>query len=132
MKLQKLKPFSDETSFTIPPEWNWTRIGVISNEIQYGTGDKASTKESKLPVLRMGNIEDGVLNFDKLKYYPDNWKHKEQYLLKDGDVLFNRTNSPELVGKTAIYRHFHPTAVFAGYLIRVKILDEIYAPLLLT
>ena len=80
----------------------------------------------------MGNIQDGILNFEKLKYYPDKWKKREQYLLKDGDVLFNRTNSAELVGKSALYREFHPPAVFAGYLIRVKILDEIYYPILLT
>jgi type I restriction enzyme, S subunit len=131
-KLQKLEPFNDDEPFSIPENWSWTRVGILSNQIQYGTGEKASTKESILPVLRMGNIQDGVLNFKKLKYYPDNWKSREQYILKDGDVLFNRTNSAELVGKSAIYRNFHPPAVFAGYLIRVKILDEIYFPYLLT
>jgi type I restriction enzyme S subunit len=131
-KLQKLEPFSEDEPFSIPVNWGWTRIGIISNQIQYGTGEKASTKESQLPVLRMGNIQDGILNFEKLKYYPDNWKSRGQYILKDGDVLFNRTNSAELVGKSAIYRNFHPPAVFAGYLIRVKILDEIYFPYLLT
>jgi len=131
-KLQKLKPFDDDAPFSIPSVWAWTRVGLISNEIQYGTSEKASTTKSKLPVLRMGNIQDGVLNFEKLKYYPNKWKSRKQYLLKDGDVLFNRTNSAELVGKSAIYREFHPIAVFAGYLIRVKIFDEIYSPLLLT
>ena len=131
-KLQKLEPFNDDKPFSIPENWSWTRVGIISNQIQYGTSEKASTEESQLPVLRMGNIQDGVLNFKKLKYYPDNWKSREQYILKDGDVLFNRTNSAELVGKSAIYRNFHPPAVFAGYLIRVKILDEIYFPYLLT
>jgi type I restriction enzyme, S subunit len=131
-KLQKLKPLYDDAPFAIPSDWTWTRVGIISNEIQYGTSEKATTTKSKLPVLRMGNIQDGVLNFEKLKYYPDNWNGREKYLLKDGDVLFNRTNSAELVGKSAIYRESHPPAVFAGYLIRVKILNEIYRPLLLT
>jgi type I restriction enzyme, S subunit len=131
-KLQKLKPFTDNAPFSIPSNWVWTRVGIMSNKIQYGTSEKASTEKSQIPVLRMGNIQEGILNFEKLKYYSDNWKSCNQYLLKDGDVLFNRTNSAELVGKSAMYQNFHPPAVFAGYLIRVKILDEIYFPYLLT
>jgi type I restriction enzyme S subunit len=65
----------------------------------------------------MGNIQDGALNWDNLAY-SDNLAEIEKYLLRHNDVLFNRTNSPALVGKTAIYKSEVP-AIFAGYLIRI-------------
>lgn len=131
-KLQNIEPYKDSDFFMIPNEWKWIKVGIISKEIQYGTSEKATTTKSKIPVLRMGNIQDGELNFDNLKYYPENWKNFKQFLLKEGDVLFNRTNSAELVGKTAVYKNYHPTAVFAGYLIRVKTIEEVYIPYLLS
>lgn len=70
-----------------------------------------------MPVLRMGNIQDGRLDWGNL-VYSDNEEENERYQLKHNDVLFNRTNSPELVGKTAIYKGERP-AIFAGYLIRI-------------
>lgn len=130
-KLQNIVPDEDDF-FEIPDEWNWIKLGTVSKEIQYGTSEKATTTKSKIPVLRMGNIQDGELNFDKLKYYPNNWKNFKTFELEDGDVLFNRTNSAELVGKTAVYMDCHPTAVFAGYLIRVKLLEGTYIPSLLS
>ena len=131
-KLQDIEFNTINGFFMIPPEWVWIKVGIISENIQYGTSEKATTTKSKIPVLRMGNIQDGELNFDNLKYYPENWKNLKQFLLHAGDVLFNRTNSAELVGKTAVYKESHPVTVFAGYLVRVKIIDETYNPLLLS
>ncbi len=65
----------------------------------------------------MGNIQDGRLDWENLVYTDDKAEIKK-YLLNYNDVLFNRTNSPELVGKTAIYKSEMP-AIFAGYLIRI-------------
>jgi len=131
-KLQNIENNKIEDFFSIPQEWMWIKVGIISKEIQYGTSEKATTNKSKIPVLRMGNIQNGELDFKHLKYYPDDWKNYKQFSLSDGDVLFNRTNSAELVGKTAIYREQYPNAVFAGYLIRIKIIDETYTPSLLS
>lgn len=131
-KLQNIKQEKVNDFFHIPKEWKWIKVGMISKETQYGTGEKATTTKSKIPVLRMGNIQDGELDFENLKYFPDNWKDIKKFLLEDGDVLFNRTNSAELVGKTAVYRNNYPVAVFAGYLIRVKIIDDTYIPSLLS
>ena len=131
-KLQNIKYDKIENPYTITEKWIWVKIGIISKELQYGTSEKATTIKSKIPVLRMGNIQNGELNFDNLKYYSDNWKNYEQFSLSDGDVLFNRTNSAELVGKTAIYKDCYPSAVFAGYLIRVKIICDAYIPSLLS
>ncbi|MHA7648072.1 restriction endonuclease subunit S [Nitrosopumilus sp. S4] len=130
-KLQNIEP-NTIGFFQIPDNWNWIKIANVSKEIQYGTSEKATTTKSKIPVLRMGNIQDGKLDFNKLKYYPNNWEHFKTFELKDGDVLFNRTNSAELVGKTAVYYNHHPSAVFAGYLIRVKLLENTFLPSLLS
>ena len=66
----------------------------------------------------MGNIQDGEIVFDKLVYSNDLDDNKK-LLLQYGDLLFNRTNSAELVGKTAIFRG-QRNAIFAGYLILLR------------
>lgn len=115
----------------LPEGWVSTRVGNISEMMQYGTSEKAINDTSGIPVLRMGNIQNGKLTYKALKYFPPNWSLFEAFLLKDGDVLFNRTNSAELVGKTAVYKKHHPLAVFASYLIRVKVNSRAYNPDLL-
>jgi type I restriction enzyme S subunit len=103
----------------------------ISTLIQYGTSEKAKIESAGIPVLRMGNIKDMTIDFTNLKYMPKDWNHPE-LTLNDGDLLFNRTNSAELVGKTAVYKKQHPQATFASYLIRVKINSDKYDPDLLS
>ena len=67
----------------------------------------------------MGNITDiGTIDYSNLVYSSKDEDIK-QYSLKKGDLLFNRTNSSEWVGKTAIYKGEQP-AIYAGYLIRVR------------
>ncbi len=92
-------------------------LGDLATELKYGSSSK-SLAEGKVPVLRMGNIQDGKLDWTDLKYTSDEVEI-EKFRLMPGDVLFNRTNSPELVGKTALYDGEHE-AIYAGYLIRVK------------
>jgi type I restriction enzyme S subunit len=71
----------------------------------------------------MGNIQDGEIDWSDLVYTSDD-EEIEKYKLNPRDVLFNRTNSPELVGKTAIYRGDRP-AIFAGYLIKIHNFKEL-------
>ena len=101
----------------IPDEWKWVSIGDISSGVEYGTSSK-SEKAGKVPVIRMGNLQGGVIDWSDLAFTSDCDEIKK-YRLKSGDVLFNRTNSPELVGKTAIYKG-EREAIFAGYLIRIN------------
>ncbi|MCZ4258844.1 restriction endonuclease subunit S [Sulfitobacter sp. G21635-S1] len=93
------------------------RLEKHSLDVRYGSSAKSS-KTGEIPVLRMGNIQSMELTWTNL-VYSDRPDEIEKYRLEPGDVLFNRTNSPELVGKTAIYRGEQP-AIYAGYLIRVK------------
>ena len=94
----------------------WVTINDICEKVEYGTSNKSLT-EGDIPVLRMGNIQNGRFDWEDLKY-TDNQEEVEKFLLKKNDVLFNRTNSPEHVGKTAIFKEDR-TAIFAGYLIRI-------------
>ena len=98
----------------------WAAVEQLSSRIQYGTSNKADSDTSGVPVLRMGNIQEGSLDFSDLKYLPSQDTEVEKTLLANGDLLFNRTNSAELVGKSAVYREGHPLACFASYLIRVS------------
>lgn len=97
--------------------WPSVTLGAHANEFSYGTSAK-SEKSGRVPVLRMGNIQSGRLDWEDL-VYTSNEAEIKKYELRKGDVLFNRTNSPELVGKTAVYQGEQP-AIYAGYLIRVR------------
>lgn len=92
-------------------------LKTICDSFEYGTSEKSSTSGA-IPVLRMGNIVDGSIDWSDL-VYTDNMQDIEKHSLKKDDVLFNRTNSPIYVGKTALYEGEQP-AIFAGYLVRVN------------
>lgn len=95
----------------------WVQIKDIVNNVEYGTSSK-SENDGLVPVLRMGNIQNGKIDWEDLKFSSDK-EEIEKYKLRKNDVLFNRTNSPEHVGKTAIYKSDRE-AIFAGYLIRIN------------
>ena len=113
----EVKCIDDEISFEIPNGWEWCRLSLLMYPPKYGTSKK-SVPSGILPVLRMGNIQDGEIVFDKLVFSNDLDDNKK-LLLQYGDLLFNRTNSAELVGKTAIFRG-QRNAIFAGYLILLR------------
>ena len=116
-KAKPLPPISDEEKpFDIPDNWKWVSVGDVCTNIQYGTSKKSS-ETGKVPVIRMGNLQGGRIVYDKLAYTSDD-SEIEKYPLEVNDLLFNRTNSMELVGKTAIYKGEMP-AIYAGYLVRV-------------
>lgn len=99
-----------------------TTIGKIIKNFQYGTSEKANEIEG-IPILRMNNIVNGDLDISDLKYIKLSKKEFESLKLVKGDLLFNRTNSKELVGKTAVF-NLDDDFVFASYLIRLKIDDK--------
>jgi len=100
--------------------WDIGTIRDLVTEAKYGTSLKAHATEGAFPVLRMGNITyDGGWDFTELKYVDLTEKDKPKYLIKKRDLIFNRTNSKELVGKTAVYESDDEMAI-AGYLIRVR------------
>ena len=112
-----VKCIEDEIPFDIPGSWAWARTKTVSVDLPYGTSKK-SNSSGKVAVLRMGNLQDGEIDYSDLVYSSDE-EDIEKYYLLENDLLFNRTNSAEWVGKTSIYRGDTP-AIYAGYLIRIR------------
>jgi type I restriction enzyme, S subunit len=106
----------ERIAYRLPDTWQFTALNKLAT-FNYGTSKK-SQKEGRIPVLRMSNLQNGRIEWDDLAFTSSK-KEIAKYKLAPMTVLFNRTNSPELVGKTAIYRGERP-AIFAGYLIRIN------------
>ena len=108
-----MKP--SELGFDIPDHWTVVSVDQLCAKIQYGTSVRTTDASGpgNVPVLRMGNIQDSNVVMDKLKYLPEGTPGIPELMLKDGDLLFNRTNSAELVGKSAVYREHLGPATFA-------------------
>lgn len=117
-KVEEFYSYREESNGEeLPEEWSYVSLDKLCASFQYGTSTKSSPA-GKVPVLRMGNLQRGEIDWSELVYTSDE-NEIEKYKLKAGDVLFNRTNSPELVGKTSIYRG-EQEAIFAGYLIKIN------------
>src|SRR5699024_449980 len=100
-----------------PKGWKVSVIRDLLISASYGTSKKASSEKGAYPIIRMGNITySGAWDFQDLKYIDIDKKDLSKHLVHKGQILFNRTNSKELVGKTAVYHREEPMA-FAGYLV---------------
>ncbi|HFH3476998.1 restriction endonuclease subunit S [Pseudomonas aeruginosa] len=107
--MQQLFPREGETvpglrfpEFREAGEWKETLFGKLVVKSFYGTSSSTSNT-GKYPVLRMGNMVDGALSFSNLAYIDLDEKSFAKIRLAPGDILLNRTNSPDLVGKVSIF-----------------------------
>jgi len=122
-KIRQIYTYADENdSSELPESWRFVALNKLCESFDYGTSAKSQVS-GRVPVLRMGNIQNGRIDWSDLVFTSDE-DEIQHYLLQSNTVLFNRTNSPELVGKTAIYRGERP-AIFAGYLIRAVTFPEL-------
>jgi len=113
-------PFLNEKQWDVKP------LSELLEKAQYGTS-KSLNEKNGTPCLRMSNLnDDGTLDISDLKYL-NNENEVEKFVLDKGDILFNRTNSRELIGKTAIF-DLDKKFSFAGYLIRLKVNSKICNP----
>lgn len=99
-------------------KFNVVKLGIVLSEIQYGISESLS-EVGLIPILRMNNLQDGKLHLKDLKYYTPKNNELDRFILKKGDVLFNRTNSFDLVGKVSLFNE-DGVFSFASYLIRLK------------
>lgn len=116
--------------FNSPEAQKWERKKlreICTGDGQYGTSELATSENIGLPILRMGNLSEGKITWNNLKYIQLPNSDEEKYKLQKGDIIFNRTNSAELVGKTAVFDDSRD-AVFASYLIRFKVIETIANP----
>ena len=103
------------------PRWPFVRLGDLTKSSRYGISSRAHLEPVGVPILRMGNIVGGYVDSSDLKYVELPDEQKRKYLLSPGDVLINRTNSLELVGKAATFDRQDGEWVYASYLVRIQV-----------
>jgi type I restriction enzyme S subunit len=102
----------------VPESWRVVELGDLLTIAQYGMSVKGNP-EGNYPILRMTNQADGQIVSRKLQYVEIGVGDFEKFKVEPGDILFNRTNSLDLVGRTAIF-DLVGDFVFASYLIRLR------------
>jgi type I restriction enzyme S subunit len=109
---------------TNPKKWPISLMTDVVTETQYGTAEKSNEDGDGIRVLRMNNITyEGTIDISDMKWCKIEDSERAKYTVQRGDLLFNRTNSPELVGKTAVWDRDESYA-FAGYLVRVRFNEQ--------
>jgi type I restriction enzyme S subunit len=104
----------------VPVSWEVVQLEEVVQRTQYGLSI-AGKAVGAIPILRMNSLSDGGIAADDLQYVDLDHATLGQFRLNKGDLLFNRTNSYELVGKTGLFE-LDTTFVFASYLVRVTLL----------
>jgi type I restriction enzyme S subunit len=105
----------------LPRGWVLASLRDLLVRTQHGTSQRAERAlAGGIPILRMGNVRDGAIDDTDLKYLGGPLSALAAFLLRPGDLLFNRTNSPNLVGKAAVFEGGR-LAVFASYLVRLEV-----------
>jgi len=113
----KTRLINEDWITEIPAHWDVCRIKRIVSRIDYGIS-QSTEQQGRFPVLKMGHIQRGEINFQDLDFVDE---VSDELLLETGDVLYNRTNSPDQVGKAAIFRRRNTDKVtFASYLVRLR------------
>lgn len=103
----------------MPQSWSPTSIDAIAKRTQYGLSQRGQS-HGATPILRMNCQLDGKAVFRDLQFVDLDEATFADFKLEPGDILFNRTNSIEHVGRTAIFES-EKAAVFASYLVRLTV-----------
>ncbi|MDQ3812922.1 MAG: restriction endonuclease subunit S [Armatimonadota bacterium] len=102
------------------PRYPLTSLGALAKMLQYGCSRLATIEPVGVPMLRMNNLQANGWDLSDLKYVQLTERELETWKLYPGDILFNRTNSKELVGKCEVFRE-EGDWVFASYLMRLRV-----------
>lgn len=110
----------------LPDGWKWVKLGTVIEKPKYGTSKKCSYEAKGKAVIRIPNVMNGIIDNTDLKFAIFNSEEAEKYKLNSGDLLTIRSNgSVDLVGKCALVRKVDEESLFAGYLIRLRPLQNI-------
>lgn len=120
----------DSSFYTKEPKKNpdliYAKIGEHLISSQYGISIEMNTDSVGYPIYRMNEIHDMLCDLDIDKCANITQAEYDRFALKDRDVLFNRTNSFEWVGRTGIYyQNDDIQRTFASYLVRLNPKDSI-------
>lgn len=111
------------------PLYTWRELGHYLSAAQYGISLAMNEESNGFPIYRMNEISEMLCNDQIAKHVEISSEEAEPFILHDRDILFNRTNSQELVGRTGLFKPFsNETRVFASYLIRLKTQSGILQP----
>ena len=120
----KLRQVNSDWIREVPSHWDVCRVKRVVACMDYGIG-VSTGDEGRYPVLKMGNVQDGEIQFAKLDFIDE---VDDNLILERGDLLYNRTNSPDQVGKAAIFRKSRADAItFASYLVRLRVNHRVNA-----
>lgn len=120
--VERFGPFELE----IPMAWDTKTIESVCDYRQLGTDDRTDPDGNPVSLIKMGNLTIGSWDFSEIEKMNRNDELMKKYQLREGDLLFNTRNSPELVGKTAVWNADFP-AVFDNNLMRLRFTDDIYS-----
>lgn len=127
VKAKKLKkttfdPLEEEDiPYPIPETWSWVRLGEVAENIQYGYSAKAK-EQGDARMVRITDIQHGCVHWDEVPFCDIEQNKVEKYLLKEADLLFARTGGT--VGKSFLVRSLPYDAIYAGYLVRLRVLRK--------
>lgn len=110
----------EQLPFELPEGWEWTRLGCISDAIQYGLSNSAETF-GDYRLLRITDIQDGHVDWDSVPF--TSIDEPEKYLLHENDIVFARTGAT--VGKSFFITDLPYASVYASYLIRIRLISGI-------
>lgn len=120
----KLRQVDSDWLREVPSHWSVCRVKRVVARMDYGIG-VSTVDEGRYPVLKMGNIQEGEIRFTNLDFIDE---VDDNLILETGDLLYNRTNSPDQVGKAAVFRKSRTDAItFASYLVRLRVNHRVNA-----
>ncbi len=118
-----------ENLHELPSSWARINVGLIIDDLKYGTSQKCGYDTDGVPVLRIPNVSNGIIDHSDLKYAKLPKMEYEQLKLTSGDILLIRSNgSVSLVGKTALVKESEKDFAYAGYLIRLRLSSNFIQP----
>src|SRR5437870_5188035 len=108
----------------LPSDWDVATLHALAKEIRNGFAS-GERDENGIVQIRMNNVtNDGRLTFDEFLSVPRP-DHVDDFVLREGDFLFNNTNSWELVGKSAVFHVAPFPCVFSNHFTRIRFKDAI-------
>ena len=107
----------------IPSGWKFLKLWLIIKSSELGGNYNGSTENEGIPMMKMGNIERGKINLNKIEYVDE--PYEESHILKFGDFLFNTRNSIDLVGKVCIWRNELEKSIYNSNILRIDFKDSV-------
>jgi len=108
----------------IPETWYTMKFGLTNSSATLGGNFLASESEEGIPVIKMGNLGRGEIILKKIEYLPVSESYENEYILKNGDFLFNTRNSLDLVGKVAIWGEELESALYNSNILRITFYNK--------